>query len=254
VELNGILEDVDEMLADDHVAVGAVSPSLPTFNPQLIQQRITAVRPQLPPQLQAIVAPVQRIVEQCRVWCMTRRLERMLETTIPMTLCFDALPAATLSVVATMQSPYSGQPFEMMAMLANADQVQVTGPAFRATVINVGGIDFAEPSRSRVQYPAGAGAPVNPGLDLVTISGHNKQCCKPELTWRPWTTHVFDSSTVFTVQIYNYGTATGSCMITFMLRSSPCGNDATFVGVLEAEKLAKARRAIRMFQFGIRAF
>lgn len=247
VELQGIMDEVEGLMDETGAIMRPVAP---------IRQRlqVLAARPQaLPPAVQPIIRTVTQTLSAVHNWQSIRRMENLLSPTTPVTVCFDALTSGSLSVTAIVKAPYTGKPWELLALEANDRQVQPSGASFRFPVIRIGGINFADPSAQQVSYPAGNGTPTSPGLDLITISAHNK-VSRPENRWRPWTGQVFTSDATVEIAAYNGGTATGSVMVNLMCKANPCDVSFAKNHMVALADLNAARADIRGSRFSVRGF
>ena len=175
-EVSGILQEI-----------GAATPAqlvqlAPRFAQQLKQQapriRIAQVR--------QVANNVASSLAQLHRYSLQRKMERAVQPTLPISISWDSVPAATAGAQATMKSPYSGQPFRVTEIEC------LTNVNFRFTEFNIGGIDFAEPSRSRVTYDGVVGAVASGvrGLDFPTIKARDKT--RPiDANWSPWVVRRF---------------------------------------------------------------
>ncbi|MDC0740139.1 hypothetical protein [Polyangium mundeleinium] len=208
-ELAGILEEIGATPAAQ----------IASLAPKYVQALQTqAQRIQLP-QVRRLATSTAASLSQIHKFSLERKMQRAVQPSLPITISWDGVPANTAGAQATMRAPYSGQPFRVTEIEC------LTQVPFRFTEFNIGGIDFAEPSRSRVTYDGaiGAVATANRGLDFPTIKARDKT--RPiDANWSPWVNVDFTSDATITVTPFNYGTVTGAVLLTIYTRSNPCGN------------------------------
>jgi hypothetical protein len=152
-------------------------------------------------------------------WQLKKKLDWAQRPTIPICVAWDNIPAATLGAQATLMAPYTGQAYRVSDVLCTA------GANFRFTEFNIGGVDFAEPSRTRVTYGVGLGVPIqaNRGLDFPQLKARDftrSLGCD----WMPWTKVDFNSDATITTTPFNFGQTAQSVILTILSRSNPCGN------------------------------
>lgn len=216
VRLYRSIKDVSGLLEE----VGALpTPQLLRAAPHYVQRLNLAAKNSPIPTVQSIVSNTSTILQHVYQWQLKRKLDAAVKPTIPVCVAWDAVPAATAGSQATVQSPYSGQPFRVTEILCTAEA------PFRFVEFNIGGVDFAEPSRTRVTYTGAVGVPAaaTRGLDFPQIKARDLTCCGPDNVWKPWVKADFTSDATITLTPYNYGTAASSVILTIFMRSNPCG-------------------------------
>lgn len=200
--------------------VAAVSPVQLIQQAPMYAQKLNNAALRFPsPAVQNIVRGTSDILKQLHSWQLRRKLNLMVRPTIPISVAWDNVPAGTLGAQATVSAPYTGQAFRVTDILCTA------AAPFRFVFFNIGGVDFAEPSRDRVTYTGAVGVPVqaNRGLDFPQLKARDLTN-RVDGNWAPWTKVDFTSDATITLTPFNYGTVAGSVILTILCRSNPCGH------------------------------
>lgn len=219
--------------------IGSENPeNLGAVAPKYIQQLQLASKGTPFPVVQKLTKNVIITLQQIKRWQLERKLNRAVQPTIPICVSWDNVPAGGLGAQAVILAPYSGQPFRVT-------EIECSNALFRFPEFNIGGVDFAEPSRTRVQYNGAVGVPISSvrGLDFPTNKARDKTRII-DANWAPWVNTDFSSDATITTTPYNYGTASGSVILTLYLRASPCGKKFKADALVPVAERAAARNAI----------
>ncbi len=198
--------------------VGSVNPATLVQNAPRYAQQLNIAAQRFPnPAVQAIIGGTSALLKQMHAFQLRRKLEYMVRPTIPVSIAWDNVPGGSLGAQAVSAAPYTGQPFRVTETLCTA------GANFRFPEFNIGGVDFAEPSRTRVSYVGATGVPIpaHRGLDFPQIKARDR-VSQIDANWAPWTKVDFTSDATMSMLPFNYGTTAGSVILTLFFRANPC--------------------------------